>query len=55
MRRILFDFGIIKIYWYSVILFMAIYIGGSLALKEAKKWKIPEDFMINFFFFLSFI
>lgn len=52
MRRILFDFGIIKIYWYSVILFMAIYIGGSLALKEAKKWKIPEDFMINFFFFL---
>ncbi|NLL44354.1 MAG: prolipoprotein diacylglyceryl transferase [Mollicutes bacterium] len=52
MQGILFDFGIIKIYWYSVIMFIAFFIGGSLALHEAKKWKIPEDFMINLFFFL---
>ncbi len=52
MNAILLDLGFIKIYWYSVIMFIAILLAGSLALKEAKKWKIPEDFMVNLFFFI---
>ncbi len=52
MSPIFLDLGIIKIYWYSVMIFIALLIGGILALKEAKRWKIPEDLMINYFFFL---
>jgi phosphatidylglycerol:prolipoprotein diacylglycerol transferase len=52
MGSIFLDLGVIKIYWYSVIMFIAIFIGSGLALREAKKWKIPEEFMINLFFFL---
>lgn len=52
MNPILIDLGFIQIYWYSVILFIAFFIGGSLAIKEAKRWKIPEDFMINLFFYI---
>lgn len=52
MDQILFDFGIIKIYWYSVILFIAILIGGTIVLKESKRFNIPENFMINLFFWL---
>jgi len=52
MNPIFLDLGIITIYWYSVIIFIALLIGGTLALREARKWKIPEDYMINYFFFL---
>ena len=52
MNSVLLDLGIIKIYWYSFFMFLAILTGGTLAIKEAKKWQIPEDFMINLFFFL---
>src|SRR5574344_125 len=52
MNSILFELGFIKIYWYSFLIFIALLIGGSMALKEGKKWGISEDFMINMFFFL---
>ncbi len=52
MNRVLFDFGFIQIYWYSVLIFVALLIGGTLALHEGKKWRISEDKMINMFFFL---
>ena len=52
MNPILIDLGIIKIYWYSFFIFLAFYIGGTISLKEAKKWKIPEAFMINLIFYL---
>lgn len=50
MNPILFDIGPIHIYWYSITLFVAFLIGGYLALREARKWNIPDDFMINLFF-----
>lgn len=50
MNPIALEFGFVTIYWYSIILFIAFFIGGSLAVKEASKWKISEDFMINYFF-----
>lgn len=52
MNPILISFGSIKIYWYSVIMFLAILLGGLIVLKEAKKFKIPENFMVNLFFYL---
>ncbi|MFV0249834.1 MAG: prolipoprotein diacylglyceryl transferase [Bacilli bacterium] len=52
MNQVFLDLGIIKIYWYSIILFVAFFVGGALAIKESKKWKISEDFMINMFFYL---
>lgn len=52
MNGILLDLGFIKIYWYSVMIFIAILIGGTLALRESRKWKISEEFMINLFFFI---
>ena len=51
MRAILLDLGFIKIYWYSAILFVALLAAGGLVLRESRKWKIPEDFIINLFFF----
>lgn len=52
MNPIFLDLGFVQIYWYSVLLFIAFFIGGSMALREAKKWKITEDFMINLFFYV---
>lgn len=52
MNSIFLDLGIIQIYWYSVLIFMAFLIGGTLALKESKKFALSEDFMINLFFYL---
>ena len=51
MNPIPFDLGFIKIYWYSIMIFLALLIGGWLVLKEAKRFKIPEDFVTNLFFF----
>lgn len=53
-RRIsplMIDWGFIQIYWYSFFLLVGFAIGGYLALKEAKKYKISEDFVINLFFY----
>lgn len=52
MNSILIDLGFIKIYWYSFFIFLSLLIGGTIALKEAKRWAISEDKMINMFFFL---
>lgn len=52
MNPILLDLGIIQIYWYTVIIFIAFLLGGTIALNKAKKEDIEEEFMINFFFYL---
>lgn len=52
MNPIFLDLGFIQIYWYSIILFLGFFVGGFLALQEAKKWDISEDFMINLFFYI---
>ena len=52
MSGILIDLGFIKIYWYSLFIFIALLVGGSLALREGKKWGIKDDIMINMFFYL---
>lgn len=52
MDGVLIDLGFIQIYWYSIFIFVALLVGGSLALKQASKKGISEDEMINYFFFL---
>lgn len=52
MNPIFLDLGFLQIYWYSVILFIAFLLGGILAIHEAKRWNIPEDFMVNLFFYI---
>ncbi len=52
MEAVLIDLGVIRIYWYSLIMFIAILIGGSIILRESKKFNVPENFMINLFFFM---
>lgn len=47
MNPVLFDFGFIKIYWYSVCILLGLLIGGFLVMKESKRFNIPEDDMLN--------
>lgn len=52
MNPVLFDFGIIKIHTYSMIIFVGLILGIYLTLRETKKFKIPEDFTVNMFLLL---
>lgn len=52
MDPILYDFGIIRIYWYSFFIFLGLFIGGYLVLRESRKFGVAENFMINLFFYL---
>ena len=40
MNPVLLDLGIIKIYWYSLFIFMALLVGGILVLIESKRFNI---------------
>lgn len=50
MNPILLDLGIIKIYWYSICIFLGMLFGGYMVLAEARRYKIPDDFITNLFF-----
>lgn len=52
MNPIFIKLGFIEIYWYSFFIFIGLLIGALLALKESKKWKIPEKIMVDYFFYL---
>jgi phosphatidylglycerol:prolipoprotein diacylglycerol transferase len=52
MNPIFANLGIIEIRWYSVTMFLAMFIGGCLLLAEAEKYEITEDTLINFLFWL---
>ena len=51
MNPVLLDLGFIKIYWYSIMILLGIFVGGLFIIKEAKKFKIPEDYIINLILF----
>ncbi len=52
MNPILFQFGNITIYWYSFFILMASLVGGFLAIKEALKFNIDKDFIVNLLFYM---
>lgn len=47
MNPVLIDLGFIQIYWYSIMILLGVFVGGSVILKESKRFKISEDYMIN--------
>ena len=47
MERVAIDLGPIQIYWYSIIVFVGLFIGSIIIFKEARKRKISEEFLIN--------
>lgn len=52
MNPVLFDFGIVRIHTYSLMIFIGLIVGISLVLRESKKFHIPEDFIVNLFLIL---
>ncbi len=51
MNPILLDLGVIKIYWYSVTMFLAMFVGILLFYKSAKKSGLSDDFIVNLLFY----
>lgn len=52
MNPVLIDLGFFQIYWYSFLIFIAFLIGGYIAIGEAKKFHISDDYMTNMFFWI---
>lgn len=50
MDPYLVDFGLFQISWYSIFILFGLFVGGSLMLKEGKKFKINDDFLSNLIF-----
>lgn len=55
MNDIIFDLGFITIKWYSVLMCLSLFIGIILIMKEAKRFKISDDYMINLIFWTTII
>lgn len=51
MDRIAFSLGPLKIYWYSICIFLGMVCAGIIILKEAKRKNLDEDFLINLIFY----
>lgn len=51
MNDVFLDLGIITIEWYSVFIFLGIIVGGFFVLRESRRWRIKEDFIINLIFY----
>lgn len=51
MNPIFLDLGFIKIYWYSIMILIGIFLAGIIILKECKRFNIDKDFVLNLFFY----
>lgn len=51
MDRIALDLGIIQIYWYSIFIFLGVFLASIVILRETKKQNINEDFIMNLVFY----
>ena len=52
MNPILIDLGVVQIYWYSVIVLLAILIGSIIFIKSAKKEGYKEEFLTDTIFYM---
>lgn len=52
MEKIAFSFGFIKVYWYSIFIFIAILAAYFLISKESKKKGIDKEFITNLTFYV---
>jgi phosphatidylglycerol:prolipoprotein diacylglycerol transferase len=53
MSRYLIDLGLFQISWYSVCILIGIFVGGTILLREAKKFHIDDDFLSNLVFWTT--
>lgn len=54
MNSVFLDLGFIRIYWYSIFIFLGFLIGGYFVLKECRRFHISDDFTMDLFFY-SFV
>lgn len=52
MNRYIFTIGNFKVEWYSVLIIIAVMIGITLMLKEAKRYNYSTDFVFNMSFWV---
>ena len=52
MNPVLLNLGVIEIKWYSFLIFVSFIISIIFISKEAKKYNIPKDFIINLLFWV---
>lgn len=55
MNSVALDFGFIQIYWYSIMLVIALLVGTWFITKEAKRFNINEEFLTNLIFYTVII
>ena len=51
MDRVALDLGIIQIYWYSIFIFLGVLFASIVIIRETKRQKINEDFIVNLIFY----
>lgn len=51
MDRVALDLGFIQIYWYSIFIFLGVFFGGLVILRETKRQNINENFIVNLIFY----
>lgn len=51
MNRLSFSLGPITIYYYSVMMFIAVAVAYFIIIKEGQKQKIDKDFLVNLIFY----
>lgn len=51
MNRVALDLGIIKIYWYSILVFLGIVAACFIVYRESKKQKLKIDDLVDFVFY----
>ena len=51
MDRIAFDFGFFQVYWYSIFIFLAMFVACIIIMNETRKQKINSEFMVNLLFY----
>lgn len=51
MDKIAIDLGFLQIYWYSIFIFLGLFLGICVILRECKKQNINEDFIVNLIFY----
>lgn len=52
MNPILLDLGVIKIYWYSVLVILGMIAAGRYVNIESKKYKLDKEFIENLYFWV---
>ena len=51
MDRVALDLGFIQIYWYSIFIFLGVFLASIMILRGTKKQNINQDFIINLIFY----